>query len=352
MPATEIVTFKKALKLSEDYSRRHLLLGNGFSIACRSQIFTYGSLFNAAKLDEMPRIKKIFDGLNTRDFEKVIRWLSDNAKVLPIYDSSQKALAKQMGEDAAALKERLVKTIANNHPAKPGEIAEDEFEACRAFLDNFLNFRKGESCVFTLNYDILLYWTLMHEELGGAFSFQHDDGFRKEDGNYDADYVVWDGEDAAHRQNVHYLHGALHLFDAGSELQKYTWINTGIPLVQQTREAMERNSFPLFVSEGDSKRKLERIKHHAYLHKSLRTFSSIGGSLFVMGHSLDDNDDHILGKIPKGKVEHLFVSIYGDPTSADNKRIISKANAMKLKRKGKKGLDVTFYDAASAKVWG
>jgi hypothetical protein len=71
-----------------------------------------------------------------------------------------------------------------------------------------------------------------------------------------------------------------------------------------------------------------------------------------MGHSLDDNDEHILSKIPKGKVEHLFVSIYRDSTSIDNKRIINKANAMKLKRKGKKGLEVTFYDAASANVWG
>src|SRR3546814_6226682 len=57
---------------------------------------------------------------------------------------------------------------------------------------------------------------------------------------------------SAHGQRVHYLHGALHLFDAGAELQKYTWVNTGKPLLEQAREAMGADKFPLFVAEGRS----------------------------------------------------------------------------------------------------
>ncbi len=61
----------------------------------------------------------------------------------------------------------------------------------------------------------------------------------KDQGDYDAPYVEWQGEGAAHGQNIHYLHGALHLFDAGYQLQKYTWVNTGKALVDQANEALK-----------------------------------------------------------------------------------------------------------------
>lgn len=35
----EVLTFEEALQLEPDKNRRHLLLGNGFSIACKSDIF-------------------------------------------------------------------------------------------------------------------------------------------------------------------------------------------------------------------------------------------------------------------------------------------------------------------------
>jgi len=41
------LSFEQALKRSENYGKKHLLLGNGFSIACKPDIFAYGSLFEA-----------------------------------------------------------------------------------------------------------------------------------------------------------------------------------------------------------------------------------------------------------------------------------------------------------------
>jgi len=46
--AFRILTFDQALKQAENYGKRHLLLGNGFSIACAPDIFHYGSLFEEA----------------------------------------------------------------------------------------------------------------------------------------------------------------------------------------------------------------------------------------------------------------------------------------------------------------
>jgi len=155
---------------------------------------------------------------------------------------------------------------------------------------------------------------------------------------------------------VHYLHGALHLFDAGAELQKYTWVNTGKPLLEQAREAMGANKFPLFVSEGKSNQKLTKIKHSAYLHHSYKSFSSQmaqrNDALFIFGHGLADNDQHVLKKIARGKIAQVYVGLYGDPESQGNKQIRRAATALAHSRDDRVALAVAFFDAASAEVWG
>ena len=41
---TQVIFFDEAIQQSADCKKRHLLLGNGFSIACKPDIFTYKSL--------------------------------------------------------------------------------------------------------------------------------------------------------------------------------------------------------------------------------------------------------------------------------------------------------------------
>jgi hypothetical protein len=149
--------------------------------------------------------------------------------------------------DADGLREVLVQAIASNHPSRPHDVTQDQYEHARAFL---LNFHR----IYTVNYDLLLYWTLMQEELLPAV--RCDDGFRTPDAG-PTDYVTWD-IDGRHEQNVYYLHGALHIFDAGHELKKYTWKNTGVPLIDQIRAALSSNLFPLFVSEEKAATRLRR----------------------------------------------------------------------------------------------
>ena len=152
-------------------------------------------------------------------------------------------------------------------------------------------------------------------------------------------------------QNVYYLHGALHLFDAGVELQKFTWLHTGVALIDQIREAMTDNKFPIFVSEGTTDDKYARIRHNDYLAKAYRSFLQIGGVLFVYGHGMGANDEHILRAIEHNKVSRLYVSLHGDPTSATNKQIIRRASAMPGHRRGKHRLEVRFFDAETAPIW-
>lgn len=352
-----LMTFANAIADSEQFSKRHLLLGNGYSIACRADIFHYCSLFGQADFSNVPEVVAVFDALRTQDFEAAIRALENAAKILPAYVAHGDEAIATMLKHAAALKEILVQTIAGNHPHIPSDIPNDKFWACRRFLSHFLAGEKP-GCVFTLNYDLLLYWTLMHDDM--PFDDQIDlginDGFGNDEDDPDADYVVWQGETNAHSACVLFLHGALHLFDSGKELQKYTWVRKGVPLVDQAREALARDEYPLFVAEGTSAQKKTKIRHNAYLYQGFKQFTANVQQgkhcMFIFGHSLAENDDHILKRIGKGRLRKLYVGIYGDPLDAVNQTIMQRAQALAGIRHEKWPLEVVFYDAASANVWG
>lgn len=341
----KIMPFSEALgEARSNFANLHLLLGNGFSIACRPNIFVYGRLFERADFSKLsPSAQKAFKALGTQDFEKVIKALRDARTLLSIYKGTPTEITEQMQKDADGLRELLVQTIAASHPEWPGELSDGEYAVCKQFLAPF-------KAIYTFNYDLLLYWVQMHNKRGGSPT--SDDGFRKPEDDYDSDYVTWEPSQS-HDQNMWFLHGALHVFDAGTEIQKYTWVNTGIRLIDQIRDALKKDYFPLFVAEGTSTEKLQRIRHSDYLAKAYRSFCEIKGALFVYGHSLAANDEHYLKRIERGKISHLYVGIYGDPNSVENKAIIVRAEKMPIARNDyRTPLKISFYDSETAKPWG
>jgi hypothetical protein len=335
-----IITFQESLAHAE--GNKHLLLGNGFSRACRDDIFAYDALFQRADFSALPRTaRSAFDALDSTDFEFVMRALRTAAALIRVYGAHNVALAADLLRDADGLRDVLARAIAQNHPDRPDDISVHSYESCRTFMQYF-------DSIYTLNYDLLLYWALMQEEL--APDVQFDDGFRTPDAG-EAEYVTWDVE-KTDGQTIYYLHGALHLFDAGPELQKYTWKNTGIALVDQIRAALQENLYPLIVAEGTSAQKVARIQHSLYLGRGYRSFSKIRGSLFVYGHAMNPSDEHWYRLIQKGKVRQLFVGIFGDPDSVGNRNLVARGAQLQELRPEKNPLKVTFFDSATTNVWG
>ncbi|MFO1100397.1 MAG: DUF4917 family protein [Xanthobacteraceae bacterium] len=297
---------------------------------------------------EVDRSVQLFEALKTKDFEVVIKHLHDAATVVEVYRPAAVTLARSLRSDAAAIKDALVTAIAKRHPDRPYDIKPEQYAACRSFLSKFEH-------IFTLNYDVLLYWALMQSEVD-ELEIHHDDGFRHPD-DPDQPWVSWQQANSA---TVCYLHGALHLFDAGTEITKYTWSKTDKPIVDQIRAALDDEKYPLFVAEGTSASKWARILHSGYLHKAHRSFeaccASSGNAIIIYGHSLAENDEHILRCIAKGNCSHVLVSICGDPAKPANEAIFK--NAEKLvdlrgpARGRKQALKLVFYDADSACVWG
>ncbi len=344
LPPVNLISFDEALATEPNYRKRHLLLGNGFSRAWKDDIFSYDALLEQANFGQLSDVARhAFDILGTTDFEVVMESLRSAAKLIAIYGLDQAELQDRLMRDAIGLREVLVQAIAGRHPDRPNAVTNKEYKHAKTFLSYF----KG---IYTVNYDLLLYWTLMQDEIDPRLGL--DDGFRRPIEG-DQDYVTWEIE-RTNSQDIFYLHGALHIFDAGHEIQKYTWINTGIPLMDQIRTALENNLYPLFVSEGTSKQKLEKIKHSDLLSRGRRSFANLGNSLYIYGHSMAPNDEHIIRLIETNKCEWLFVSLYGNPDSDSNKVIRKRCHDLVNTRKLQGNyhpLGLKFFDAASAKVW-
>lgn len=351
MPPT-LHPYPKALKWCRDaVGKSFVLLGNGFSMAYDRHAFGYAALADHAADQEhlSDGAQDLMTALRTKDFEAAMRALRSTIATLEALDAkAHRKTIRALDRIVDEIREALVHSVAGLHPERPQDIDDRRYLSVRRFLDGF-------DCIYSANYDLLLYWALMQDLTDGSTRYPsraHDDGFR--DSGIDGDDTVLWNIYNPYGQSVHYLHGALHLYLGVDGLRKLTWNRTGIALIDQVREQLDIDRYPLYVAEADSATKLDRINRSAYLSKSLRSLSSIGGSLVVYGHSLDSNDNHILEAIVRSNVKRAVFSIYGDAGSRDNRRIISAAKdlqADRASRTPKRPLEIRFFDAASVQLW-
>ncbi len=347
-----IQTFSEALEYaSVGGNRPTLLLGNGFSVAQSYDRFSYTALLESARKSGLvgERAELFFTALGTVDFEQVIESLQSAMTALTVIDASaySEEIATLRGE-AEQLKEALARVLADLHPERPSDISPDAYGRVRRFLSNF-------DKAYTANYDLLLYWALMHEMESEDFDVSlGDDGFRE--AAHDADYVVWDYLNPW-QQNVHYIHGALHLYrdQSEAELQKITWSRTGEALIDQIRRQLNAGRYPLIVTEGTSKAKLAKIQTSDYLSRSLRSLKECRHGALAFGLSFSPNDEHIMKAIVESTIRRLAVGIYGDPASASNISTINAAHNLSSRRAARPGartsLEVEFFDAGSVELW-
>ncbi|EAH4671551.1 DUF4917 family protein, partial [Campylobacter jejuni] len=83
----KLFEYDEVLKQTDE--KRHLLLGNGFSMAYDKNRFSFTSLLQSAIdngiIEENSNIHKIFKNNNTSDFEEVVKILENTSKILKIY---------------------------------------------------------------------------------------------------------------------------------------------------------------------------------------------------------------------------------------------------------------------------
>ena len=121
------ITFNTAIELSSHYTRRHLILGNGFSISCIPSIFTYKSIYDEANFEQYQEIRDLFTLVETTDFEEVVFSLEQSLKIIPFYVSDNSAIINTIATHSTFIKELLIKTIANKHPDMPSDISDSKY---------------------------------------------------------------------------------------------------------------------------------------------------------------------------------------------------------------------------------
>lgn len=194
-------TFQTAIESLDADEKPSIILANGFSQAWNASIFNYANLFAAADFGNRKAvIKPLFDNLQTYDFEAVSKQLTAAEVVLRAYDPNN-VLIDQIVADREVLKNSLITAISNTHPNLPNEITNDQYVSVRTFLSQF-------NKVFSVNYDLLFYWARNKNNLAPE-NYKTDDGFRAQ--------LCWKGHGT--EQEVHFLHGGLHIYDTGQHIK-------------------------------------------------------------------------------------------------------------------------------------
>lgn len=345
----ELETFDDVVKsITKNRTRKfHLLLGNGFSMAYDSEIFSYNALHDFIQQVDNELLSKLFDIVKTKNFELIMQQL-DNFEALIHAFGTDEELRIKVKAASEALKESLLEAIKSLHPEHVFTIPQHKNDACASFLNRFLS---TTGHIFTTNYDLLLYWVLMRNPYLSSI-----DGFGRERENPDEVVPVDDIQYSELRwgkykdtQGIYYLHGTLPIFDTGVDIIKEEY-TTEHYLLENISHRIDEKQYPIFVTAGNGREKLEHIMHNRYLSFCYEHFSSIDGSLVTFGFNFGSYDDHIIdalniaahhGRNATEKLRSLYIGVYSD---ADKRHIESIESKFKCK--------VHIFDAKTARVWG
>ena len=124
-----------------------------------------------------------------------------------------------------------------------------------------------------------------------------------------------------------------------------------LSIIKQTQNRhVRRNESPLVIIEGNSNDKLRRINDNAYLKYCYQKLNQIKGVVFIYGHSLDYNDEHIFKAInANSNINAVYISIFDPVTNEETIR--QKAYDLFAERINDKSLIVDFYNAQSVALW-
>lgn len=331
--------------LHKPYRPHHLLLGNGFSIAYDRKIFSYNALNQTIMQSKEKELKEIFNIFNTQNFELVMQQLDNFGKISKVLKAPDDFVAK-IANISTKLKDQLIDAITLLHPEQVFDVPEKESKSCASFINEYLD---NSGHVFSTNYDLLLYWILMRNSSDKCI-----DGFGRDAENFDDGTFVKE-EDIEYselrwgkhkeEQNVHYLHGALPIFDDGIDIIKEEYDQSSW-LLDKIKERITKGQYPVFVTAGNGDQKLNHIMHNSYLSFCYDKLCNIVGSLIVFGFGFGDYDKHIIKAIniaAKKKFPRLNSVYIGIFSEADYEHIQAIRPQIKCK--------VNFYDAKTANIW-
>ncbi|ACT06330.1 conserved hypothetical protein [Dickeya chrysanthemi Ech1591] len=276
-----------------------ILLGNGASIAV-SPRFAYGSLLEHVTQRESlaEDVRRLFDFFKTKDFELILRivWQASNVnKSLEIEDV-------RTHEAYLRIRECLIQAVRDVHP-EHGEVNEQ--------LPYIYEFLKRFNTVISLNYDLIVYWTM-------TYGLDINDHHRFKDcfltrGLFEQDWQRLRGMLGNEQSNtlVFYPHGSLILCRNRVEQEHKIHIR-GSGLLESILESWQSEEVvPLFVSEGTYEQKVSSIQSSYYLSTVYREIlTEPRENLVILGWGMGEHDVHLLKRMARTRIQRVAVSVF------------------------------------------
>jgi hypothetical protein len=292
-------------KLKDDSGWETLVVGNGLSINIWSK-FAYSNLFDQASPNLNPSASQLFSDFKTKNFETVLEALwhaertltalkHDAAEVTRLYEDVQSALFQAVHQVHVPWQDIAASTLKQ--------------------ISDAMSVHRH---VFTLNYDLLTYWSAMH---GGPKSAIKD-FFWAEENTFDINDATFEEG----KTGLFYLHGGLHLWQDSQSGRTGKWIKNSKRALLKDLEANFKASpdrQPVLVSEGTSEQKMDRIRKSVYLTHARQTLLDNTSDTVIFGANFEDQDKHISEAIDAGPQRRIAISIRPG-AKAQNKATITR----------------------------
>lgn len=300
-----------------------LLLGNGGSRAIWDG-FRYPSLFDKASSGDVAHPlsdhgRALFEAFQTPNFEGVLSRLQDARLVCATLGIPHDAISTRYEEIKTALIEAV-------HAVHIGWHQLPDATKVRV-RDALLVFDH----VYSTNYDLLVYWSMMAGDGAGFKDYFWTDGTGFDPGNTE----VW-----AKSTVVTYLHGGLHIYrlTSGRTVKRPA---AGGNLLDAFGTPYQGREIPLFISEGSAEEKLAAIRNSEYLSFAYGQFRSHRGPLVIFGHSLSEQDHHLVWAMQNYNMDSVpAIAISMMPDTPQNIMAAKAIIHQKLP-----GLNLVFFDA-------
>ena len=280
-----------------------LVLGNGLSINIWSG-FAYSNLFKRASLNHSAC--QLFSDFKTQNFETVLEalWHAERALAALEYDAGEVTKLYEHVQSA------LFQAVQKVHvPWKNID---------RPALKRISEAMSLHRLVFTLNYDLLTYWSAMESGPDSAIR----DFFWAYQNTFDINNVTLEEGKTC----LLYLHGGLHLWQDSQSGRTGKWTNRSGGVLLENLEAnftsIPRRQ-PVLVSGGTSAQKMARIRRSDYLTHALQMLSDNTSDTVIFGANFGDQDAHIFGAIDAGRQRRIAISIHPG-TRAQNETAMAK----------------------------
>lgn len=279
--------------------KSNLLLGNGASIAIDSRL-SYRSLYEqvceSGNLND--ELLNMFEHYKITNFEYILKLLLEASQVNEVLNIEEYKTKKYYYE----LRDALISTIRDIHPAYP---------SVKHLLIPIANFLANFTTVLSLNYDLLVYWSILAgNEEGKCQWFK--DCFVHGEFEKDFDYLYKPHPPATGSTLVFYPHGSLFLATDiyGDEVKLSRSIEDCL-LETILSKWKEKDYIPLFVSEGTTTEKFRAITRSNYLNSVYDSaLAEIKGSLVIYGWSASQQDEHIFDAIDHEGITDIAISVH------------------------------------------